>query len=77
MGVVIGVMVGYVLGARAGDQGWAEIEDAWKVISSSEEVRDLLAGGVSMVRDLLGRGSELLAGALNTSEGGASLRRIA
>lgn len=77
MGVVIGVMVGYVLGARSGDRGWAEIEEAWKVISTSEEVRDLLAGGVSVVRDLLGRGSELLAGALSTSRDGASLRRIA
>ena len=53
MGVVIGVIVGYALGSRAGPKAWPELEEAWKTIFTSEEVRDLVAGGLSMARDLL------------------------
>jgi hypothetical protein len=77
MGVIIGVVVGYALGTRAGEQGWVEFKDAWKVISTSDEVRDLVSAGFSVSRDLLGRGSELLAGALGTSDAGAKLRPVA
>jgi hypothetical protein len=74
MGTLIGVVVGYALGTRAGEQGWAEFYDAWKVISSSDEVRDLIAGGFSVAKDLLGRGSEFLAGALNETGDSSRLR---
>jgi hypothetical protein len=77
MGVIIGVVVGYALGTRAGEEGWVEFKEAWKVISTSEEVRDLVSAGFSVSRDLLGRGSELLAGVLSGSESGAKLRRAA
>jgi hypothetical protein len=77
MGVIVGVVVGYALGTRAGEAGWAEFKDAWKVISSSEEVRDLVSAGFSVSRDLLGRATELLSGALSGSESGAKLRRAA
>jgi hypothetical protein len=77
VGTIVGVVIGYALGTRAGDEGWAEFRDAWKVISSSEEVRDLVSAGFSMARDLLGRGSEILAGALSPSGEGASLRPVA
>jgi hypothetical protein len=77
MGVIIGVVVGYALGTRAGEEGWTEFKDAWKVISTSDEVRDLLAAGFSVSRDLIGRGSVLLAGALGTSDSGAPLPRVA
>jgi hypothetical protein len=75
MGVIIGVVVGYALGTRAGAEGWLEFKEAWKVISTSEEVRDLLAGGFAVSRQLLGRGSELLAGALSSTGPGARSRR--
>ncbi|HEX3796324.1 MAG TPA: hypothetical protein VHV57_17660 [Acidimicrobiales bacterium] len=68
MGVVIGVMVGYALGSRAGSDAWSELEDAWKTIVNSEEVRDLVSGGASMARDLLGRRGEIIAGVLGFSE---------
>ena len=68
MGVVIGVLVGYALGSRAGSDAWPELEEAWKTIISSEEVRDLVSGGVSMARDLLGRRGEILAGVLGMSD---------
>jgi hypothetical protein len=77
MGVIIGVVVGYALGTRAGEDGWVEFKDAWKVISTSEEARDLVMSGFSISRDLLRRGSELLAGALGGSNSGATLRPVA
>jgi hypothetical protein len=55
MGVIIGVVVGYALGTRAGEEGWDELRDAWKVISTSDEVRDLLSGGFSMARSFVGQ----------------------
>jgi hypothetical protein len=61
MGVIIGVVVGYAFGTRAGEQGWQEFKEAWKVISTSEEVRDMVVGGLSVARDLVSRGGGLLA----------------
>jgi hypothetical protein len=77
MGVVIGVMVGYALGSRAGSEAWPELEEAWKTIVSSEEVRDLVAGGVSIARDLLERRAEVIAKLLGASEPYARLRQAA
>lgn len=77
MGVIIGVVVGYALGTRAGDQGWIEFEEAWKAISTSGEVRDLVSAGFSIARDLLGRGSQILAGRLEPSGLGTDLRTVA
>jgi hypothetical protein len=77
MGTIIGVVIGYALGTRAGEDGWEEFRDAWKVISSSDEVRDMLSAGFAMTRDLLGRGSVMLAGALSGSGDGAELRQVA
>jgi hypothetical protein len=61
MGTVIGVVIGYALGTRAGPEGWDEFKEAWKVISTSDEVKDLLSGGFSLGRDLVRRGTEVLA----------------
>jgi hypothetical protein len=62
MGAIVGVLIGYALGTRAGEDGWDELRDAWTVISRSEEVRDLLRFGFATARQLAGRGGELLAG---------------
>jgi hypothetical protein len=77
MGTIFGVIIGYALGTRAGEKGWNEFYESWKVISSSDEVKDLVSGGFSIARDLLGRGSEMLAGALGSSNGEAGLRSVA
>jgi hypothetical protein len=77
MGTIIGVVIGYALGTRAGEDGWEEFRDAWKVISSSEEVRDMLSAGFAITREFLGRGSEMLADALGGSRDGAQLRPVA
>jgi hypothetical protein len=77
VGVIIGVVVGYAFGTRAGEQGWVEFKEAAKVIGTSEEFRDLLAMGLSVGRDLVGRGSQMLAGALGTTNAGSQLRPVA
>jgi hypothetical protein len=77
MGVVIGVVVGYALGSKAGSEAWPELEEAWKTIAASEEVRDLLSGGVSVARDLLSRRGEFIAGMLGISDPAARLRQAA
>ena len=64
-------------GSRAGSEAWPEIEEAWKTIVASEEVRDLISGGVSIARDLLERRSELIAGLLGVSDPDAKLRPAA
>ena len=76
MGAVIGVIVGYMLGTRAGERGWNDVRSSWATIKSSEEVRDTLAGGVSMAGSVLQRGTEIVAARLaGTSD--ESLRRVA
>ena len=45
MGVVIGVLVGYALGSRAGPDAWSEFEEAWHTISTSKEVQGLRRRG--------------------------------
>jgi len=77
MGVVIGVLVGYAIGSKAGSDAWPELEEAWRTIVASEEVRDLLSGGVSLARDLLGRRGELIASVLGIADPNARLRQVA
>jgi len=60
MGTIIGFIVGYLLGMRAGDKGWAEFEDSVRTIQSSPEVRDLLAAVASSARQALGQGSRAM-----------------
>lgn len=76
MGTVIGVVIGYVLGTRAGDKGFDELRDAWKTISTSEEVRDMVSGGLSIAGGLLRRGGGILAERLQGAEN-AGLRSVA
>ena len=67
MGTIVGVIVGYAIGTRAGEEGWSEFVEAWKVITTSEEVRDLVAGGFVLAKGLLGRGGGMLSDALGNS----------
>jgi hypothetical protein len=66
MGVILGVLIGYALGSKAGPDAWTELEEAWHTIYTSEEVRDLLAGGVSIARELLEKRAEVIAGILGS-----------
>ena len=72
MGVIIGVIVGYVMGARSGEQGLEELKEAWTTIRSSDEARELIAGGLSMAASLISRGGDMLAARLQPTAGGAT-----
>ncbi|MGP0030743.1 MAG: hypothetical protein ACLPVF_09590 [Acidimicrobiales bacterium] len=76
-GAVTEVMVGSVLECRADVDAWPELEESWQTIVSSEEVRDLVSGGLSLARDLLGRQAEMLAGVLGVSDADTTLRQAA
>ncbi len=77
MGVVIGVIVGYALGSRAGSDGWSELEEAWHTICASEEVRDFIAGGLSIARDVIERRAEVLAEILGVTDERSKLEQAA
>jgi len=77
MGVIIGVVIGYALGSRAGPDAWSEFEDAWHTIYTSEEVRDLAAGALSIARDLVEKRAEVIAGVLGGAEPRSRLRPVA
>ncbi|HEY6624150.1 MAG TPA: hypothetical protein VIX85_09980 [Acidimicrobiales bacterium] len=74
MGAMIGFVLGYVLGTRAGEQGWNDLVESWRTISSSDEVRDILVGGLSIARDYLRQGAGMMADRLDRDEGGSGLR---
>ena len=76
MGAIVGVVIGYVLGTRAGEKGWEELRDAWDTIASSDEVRDMVSGGLAMAGDFVRRGSALVNERLNPS-GAGPLRQVA
>ncbi|MGH9064409.1 MAG: hypothetical protein ACRD0L_10655 [Acidimicrobiales bacterium] len=61
MGAVVGFVLGYVLGTRAGPRGFEELQASWTTISSSDEMKDVVSGGLSVLRDLLRQGRGLLA----------------
>jgi hypothetical protein len=71
MGVIIGVIVGYVMGSKSGDRGLEELKDAWRTIRSSEEAKEIMAGGLSMAASLIGRGGGMLAERFQASAGGS------
>ena len=72
MGVIIGVIVGYVMGTKSGDAGLAELKDAWRTIRSSDEAKEIMAGGLSMAAGLLSRGGGMLAERLQGAAGSSS-----
>ena len=43
MSTLFGFVVGYIVGARAGSEGYARLEQAWRDVRDSKEFRDFLA----------------------------------
>ena len=69
---MVGFALGYVFGTRAGAEGFEDLVDALKTITSSGELKELAGAAASALADLLKQGT----GALG--EGAESkLRRIA
>jgi hypothetical protein len=77
MNVIVGVLVGYVIGSRSGKDAWSELREAWQTIVSSDEVRDLVSGGISLARDIVLRQAKSLAGVLGVADPDNTLRRAA
>jgi hypothetical protein len=72
MGVMVGFVLGYVFGTRAGQEGYQEMMSALKTITSSGELKELAGGAISMLGDVLKQST----GALGEGAEG-KLRRIA
>jgi hypothetical protein len=68
VGAIIGFFLGYVLGTKAGADGQEQLKNAWTTITSSEELKDMLSGGLSMLTDLSRQGRSLLADRLAGSD---------
>ena len=65
MATLIGFIVGYLIGVRAGDKGWAELEESVRAIRESPEVRELAAGLLSTAREVVGQGTRAVGGRAN------------
>jgi hypothetical protein len=77
MGVIVGVLVGYALGSRAGPDAWNELEEAWHTIVTSDEVRDLVSGALAIAHDVIEKRAEIVAGILGRGDPRARLRAAA
>jgi len=71
---MIGFAVGYVLGTRAGEEGFEELKATLKALTSSDEVKDLLTGGFSLLSDAVKSGREVLS---ERAGDGPAVRRVA
>ncbi len=75
MGTMMGFLLGYYLGVKAGPKGHEGLQEAWQTITSSEELKDLLTGGFAVARDMARKGGAIVAARLAEQE--SSLRRAA
>lgn len=69
---MVGFALGYVLGTKAGEEGYQEMMNALRTITSSGELKELLGGVVSVLADVVKQS----AGSLGEGAEG-KLRRIA
>lgn len=75
MGAALGVLVGYVLGCRAGERGYEDLVSAWETIRESAEVKDLVSTGVVVAREMTEKAVETITG--NLQPGRSDLRNVA
>lgn len=76
MGAIIGLLIGYVLGVRAGDKGYQELRESWQTITTSQGFRDLLGGLFALTGEFVTRGRGVLAQRLQTPEVVARTREL-
>jgi hypothetical protein len=55
MGALVAFVAGYYVGTRVGPEGLEQLRDAWQTIRESEEVQELLSGGIAVLGDLVSR----------------------
>lgn len=56
MGVLIGFLFGYVVGAKAGPEGYERVREAWQSITESDEFQGLVATATAFVQNALAQG---------------------
>ena len=49
MDLIVGFLVGYVLGAKGGQEKFEELKEAWQTITNTEEFQNLMMAGLSLV----------------------------
>lgn len=49
MDLIVGFLVGYVLGAKGGQDKFEELKEAWQTVTDSEEFQNLMMAGLSLV----------------------------
>lgn len=69
---MLGFALGYVIGTRAGAEGFEELTSALKSILSSGELKELAGGAIGMLADVVKQGTGALGEGSDTK-----LRRIA
>jgi hypothetical protein len=81
MGTLVGFVFGYVVGAKAGPEGYQKLRDAWEEILASDEWKGLVSTATAFVQNALARGGTALteqmeATASGNGELGQAWRRI-
>jgi hypothetical protein len=56
MGTLAGLIVGYVVGAGTGPEGYRKLREAWDEIQASDEWKGLVATATGFVQNALARG---------------------
>jgi hypothetical protein len=56
MGMLVGFVVGYLVGSRAGREGLEELTKAWATIRESDEFKALTAATAAFARRALDQG---------------------
>jgi hypothetical protein len=49
MNLIVGFLVGYVLGAKGGQDKFEKLKEAWQTVTDSEEFQNLMMAGLSLV----------------------------
>lgn len=77
MTTLIAFLVGYLLGTKAGEEGLIELREAVETLRNSEEVKDLVEGGLSVAKDLLRQGVDMFAQQISSHDSAGTMRRVA
>ena len=70
MGVLIGFLFGYVVGAKAGPEGYERMREAWQTITESDEFRGLVATATAFVQNALAQGGAAVSEQLEAAASG-------
>jgi hypothetical protein len=70
MGTLVGFIFGYVVGARAGPEGYQKLRDAWQEIVASDEWKGLVATATAFVQNALAQGGAVVGEQLQATMSG-------